>query len=66
MLSRYTLELFSSLKAYSLIDDIEQRHVVNVYYVDCNIVVKFDVVLQSKLESAGGFAVLLAVLVVFC
>ncbi len=52
MLSRYVLEPFSSLKARSLVDDIEEGHIVDIYYVNYNIVVEFDVVLQGKLKSA--------------
>ena len=45
------LELLSSLEAYSLINNIEQWRVIDIYYVYSNIVVKLDIVLNREFKS---------------
>jgi hypothetical protein len=63
MFCRNVLELFSSLEACSLINNIEQQYVVNIYYIYNNIIVKLDVILNREFEPTRRFSVLLVVLI---
>jgi hypothetical protein len=53
MFCRDVLELFSSLETRSLINDIKQQYVVNIYYVYSNTVVELDIILNHEFEPTG-------------
>jgi hypothetical protein len=65
MFCRDVLELFSSLEAYSLINNIKQQHVINIYHVYNNTIIKLDIVLNRKFEPTRRFSVFLVVLTEF-
>jgi hypothetical protein len=62
MFCRDILELFSSLETHSLINNIKQQHVINIYYVYGNVVVELDIILNREFESIRRFSVFLAIL----
>jgi hypothetical protein len=63
MFCRDILKLFSSLKAYSLINDIKQRYIINIYHVYNNIIIKLDIILNREFKPTRRFFVFLVILI---
>jgi hypothetical protein len=61
MFYRNILELFSSLETRSLINNIEQQHVINIYYIYNNIIIKLDIILNRKFKPTRRFSILLVI-----
>ena len=62
MLCGDILEPLFSLEAYSLINNIEQWYIIDIYYIYSNIIIELDVILNCEFESTKWFPVLLIVI----